>query len=272
MTDRSWEPEEIAEEIAAARAAGGRLAPFTTRFPDFDLGAAYRVAGILSCRRAARSPVVGRKIGFTNTSTWQDAGLAEPVWGSMFEDSVIRTGDDGEFPILPMSGSVEPKIECEVVLVLASEPPPGARGADVARHVAEVGLGFEVVDSSYPRWKMRPADAVATSALHHALAVGPLAPAGDPEELARKLTALRVSMTRHGVHAADGQGRLVMGNPLNALGALAGLTAAAGDPLRAGEIVTTGTLTPPLYCARGEVWQAEADGEALPSAAVVLVP
>ena len=272
MRDRTWEARDIADEIAAARATGGRLSPFTGRFADFDLDGAYRVAGILACQRAARSPVVGRKIGFTNRATWEGAGLTQPVWGSMFEETVIRTGDDSGFPILPMAGSVEPKIECEVVLALASEPPAGGRGAEVARHVAEAGLGFEVVDSPYPRWKMRPADAVATGGIHHALAVGPLVPAEDPEELTERLAGLRVAMTRDGVHAADGAGSLVMGNPLDALGALAGLAAAAGNPLRTGEIVTTGTLTPPLYCARGEVWQADAEGGALPAASVVLVP
>ena len=203
------------------------MSPFTGRFADFDLDGAYRVAGILACRRAARSPVVGRKIGFTNRATWEGAGLTQPVWGSMFEETVIRTGDDSGFPILPMAGSVEPKIECEVVLALASEPPAGGRGAEVARHVAEAGLGFEVVtpptpveDAARRRRRHR--------GIHHALAVGPLVPAEDPEELTERLAGLRVAMTRDGVHAADGAGSLVMGNPLDALGALAGLAAAAG--------------------------------------------
>lgn len=270
MANRVPDLETLADEVAAARRAGSRLTPFTSRFEGFDLPTAYRVAGILACRRAAHSAVIGRKIGFTNTSLWEAAGLAEPTWGSMYGDTVIRSGEADGVPTLSMAGTVEAKIECEVVLTLASAPPAGARGAAAARHVEEVGLGFEVVDSPYPGWDMRPADVVAAGGIHHGLAVGPLTPAGDPEELSRTLAALTVSMTRNGAHSADGSGSLVMGNPLDALGALAKMAADQGNPLRAGEIVTTGTLTPPLACAAGETYRAEAAGGVLAPVSVAL--
>ncbi len=270
MTERSWDPEAIADEVEAARRAGGRLVPFTDRFPDFDLEAAYQVSGILACRRAATSRLVGRKIGFTNKATWEGAGLAQPVWATLFADTVFRTGVDA-FPDVSMAGTVEPKIECEVVLTLRSTPAPGARGAEAARSVAEVGLGFEVADAPFPGWKMHPADAVATGGIHHALAVGPMVPAGDPERLSETLAALTIVMTCNFDHAADGAGRLVMGNPLDALGALADMAAARGAPLQPGEIVTTGTLTPPLDCAATEFYRSEAADEVLPAAGISLV-
>ena len=277
MTDPSFDPMAIAEEIIAARAAGGRLAPFTGRVSGFGLAEAYQVAGIVACRRAARSPVVGRKIGFTNPALWEKAGLTLPVWGSMFEESVTRTGPGGQAPAISMAGAVEPKIECEVVVVLRSTPGRGDRGAAVARHVAEIGLGFEVVDSPYPGWNMRPADAVAAGGIHHGLAVGPLVPVDDPEAAAAAMAALVVSMTRApaddpaaAVHVADGAGRMVLGNPLDAVGVLAEMAADQGNPLQAGEVITTGTLTPPLAAAAGECYRAEAAGRTLRTSAVVL--
>ena len=128
MTDLPFDPMAIAEEIIAARAAGGRLAPFTGRVSGFGLAEAYQVAGIVACRRAARSPVVGRKIGFTNPALWEKAGLTQPVWGSMFEESVLRTGPRGEAPTISMAGSVEPKIECEVGGGAPLGPEPGRPG------------------------------------------------------------------------------------------------------------------------------------------------
>lgn len=262
--------EAIADEIGRAREAGARLVPFSDRLAGFDLEAAYGVAGILACRRAARSPVVGRKIGFTNRALWEGAGLAEPVWGSMFEETVRRGA--GTDPVrLSLAGAVEPKIECEVVVVLASPPEPGEREAAVARRVSLVGLGFEVVDSLYPGWKMRPEDAVATGGLHHGLAVGELRPIGDPETASAALAGLRVAMERNGEPAAEGAGDLVLGNPLNAVGVLAEICAAQGNPLERGEIITTGTLTPPLDCRAGDRYAAEAAGEVLPPVSVALV-
>ena len=277
MTHPSFDPMAIAEEIIAARAAAGRLAPFTGRISGFGLAEAYQVAGIVACRRAARSPVVGRKIGFTNPALWEKAGLTLPVWGSMFEESVTRTGSSGQAPAISMAGAVEPKIECEVVVVLRSTPERGDRGAAVARHVAEIGLGFEVVDSPYPGWNMRPADAVAAGGIHHGLAVGPLVPVDDPEAVAAAMAALVVSMTRApaddpaaAVHVADGAGRMVLGNPLDAVGVLGEMAADAGNPLQAGEVITTGTLTPPLPATAGEFYGAAAAAEIVPSAEVVL--
>ena len=277
MTHPSFDPMAIAEEIIAARAAAGRLAPFTGRVSGFGLAEAYQVAGIVACRRAARSPVVGRKIGFTNSALWEKAGLTQPVWGSMFEESVTRTGSGGQAPAISMAGAVEPKIECEVVVVLRSTPERGERGAAVARHVAEIGLGFEVVDSPYPGWNMRPADAVAAGGIHHGLAVGPLVPVDDPEAVAAAMAALVVSMTRAPAddpaaaeHVADGAGRMVLGNPLDAVGVLGEMAAEQGNPLQAGEVITTGTLTPPLPAAAGEFYGATAAAEIVPSAEVVL--
>jgi 2-oxo-3-hexenedioate decarboxylase len=276
MTDSSFDPMAIAEEILAARAAGGRLAPFTGRVAGFGFDEAYRVAGIIACRRAARSPVTGRKIGFTNPALWEKAGLTHPVWGNMFEETVTRTGDGAGIPEIPMAGSVEPKIECEVVVVLRSVPERGDRGAAVARHVAEIGLGFEIVDSPYPGWNMRPADAVAAGGIHHGLAVGPTVPVTDPEATAAAMAALTVSMTRAAAddpeaaeHVADGAGRMVLGNPLDAVGVLVEMAADQGSPLAAGEVVTTGSLTPPLPAVAGELYRAEAGGT-LPPAAVAL--
>ena len=276
MPDPSFDPLKAAEEIIAAHAAGGRLVPLAGRVPGFDLDQAYRVAGIVACRRAARSPVTGRKVGFTNPALWENAGLAHPVWGNMFEETVTRTGPGGEPPAVSMTGSVEPKIECEVVVVLRSVPRRGDRGVSVARHVAEIGLGFEVVDSPYPGWNMSPADAVAAGGLHHGLAVGPLIPVTDPEATTAAMAALTVSMTlapaadpAAAEHVADGAGWMVLGNPLDAVGVLVEMAADHGSPLAAGEIVTTGSLTPPLPAAPGEFYRAEAAGT-LPPAAVTL--
>ena len=277
MPDPSFDPIPIAEEIIAARAAGARLVPFTDRVPGFGFDEAYQVAGIIACRRASRSPVIGRKIGFTNPSLWEKAGLGRPVWGNMYEETVTRAGPAGETPAGSMAGSVEPKIECEVVVVLRSVPERGDRGAAVARHVAEIGLGFEVVDSPYPGWNMTPADAVAAGGLHHRLAVGPLVPVTDPEATVAAMAALTVSMTRAAAadpkaaeHVADGEGRMVLGNPLDAVAALVEMAADHGSPLAAGEVVTTGSLTPPLPAVAGELYRAEAGGGALPAASVVL--
>ena len=99
----------------------------------------------------------------------------------------------------------------------------------------------------------------------------------DPEATAAAMATLTVSMSRAPAadpaaaeHVADGAGRMVLGNPLDAVGVLAEMAAAQGNPLRAGEIITTGTLTPPLSAEAGERYAADSVGDVLRAAAVVL--
>jgi 2-oxo-3-hexenedioate decarboxylase len=58
---------------------------------------------------------------------------------------------------------------------------------------------------------------------------------------------------------------LVLGSPLNALRYLVGLLARDphNPPLRAGEIVSTGTLTLAMPVKAGQVWTTQASGIAL---------
>ena len=64
---------------------------------------------------------------------------------------------------------------------------------------------------------------------------------------------------------------MVLGNPLDAVGALQKIVTEQGTPLAPGEIITTGTLTPPLPARAGERYRAEAAGGVLPPVEVALV-
>ncbi len=63
--------EAMAREIAAAQREVRQIAPFTTRYAQFDNHAAYQVARQLHERRIEDGWVAtGRKIGFTNPDMW----------------------------------------------------------------------------------------------------------------------------------------------------------------------------------------------------------
>jgi 2-keto-4-pentenoate hydratase len=62
--------------------------------------------------------------------------------------------------------------------------------------------------------------------------------------------------------AGEGSGKIVLGNPAKALAALGVITANQPQfaPLAAGEIISSGTLTPPPAIATGDVIRAEVAG------------
>jgi 2-oxo-3-hexenedioate decarboxylase len=120
-----------------------------------------------------------------------------------------------------------------------------------------VAHGYEIVQSIYPGWKFVPADTVVANAMHGALLVGTRhAFAPRRAQWLSELAAFEIDLYRNGELADRGGGAAVLGSPVAALGHLVALLAQdpVNRPLKAGEIVSTGTLTRALPVAAGETW------------------
>jgi 2-oxo-3-hexenedioate decarboxylase len=82
--------DQIAKEALAILGTGRQVAPFSSRYPAFDLAEAYEVASqVRDMRRARGENAIGRKIGFTNRAAWGGYGISGPIWNYMF-DSTVR--------------------------------------------------------------------------------------------------------------------------------------------------------------------------------------
>ncbi len=119
------------------------------------------------------------------------------------------------------------------------------------------------MQSIFPGWKFTAADAVAANGVHGRLLVGnrhPVAP--RKAQWLRELAAFEVVLSCDGTASQKGGGALVLGSPLNALRHLVGLLAKDqyNPPLRAGEIISTGTLTLAMPVAAGQTWSTKASG------------
>ena len=169
-------------------------------------------------------------------------------------------------PVLPLQGLAEPRIEPEIIFGLAEAPSPNMDEAALARCIDWVAHGYEIVQSIFPQWKFTPADTVAANGLHGALLIGKRH-AFQPRaaEWARELAAFDIDLYCNGALADRGHAANVLGSPVSALRHLVELLAedAVNPPLKAGEIVTTGTLTRALPIAPGETWTTKLRGIAL---------
>jgi 2-oxo-3-hexenedioate decarboxylase len=83
--------------------------------------------------------------------------------------------------------------------------------------------------------------------------------------LARALPAIEVALLKSGVRQIEGIGANVLDSPARALGFLADLLARQPfmQPLAAGEVVSTGTITDALPVKPGETWSTEITGLAV---------
>ena len=255
-----------ARTILAAQAEHRQIASLSGADSAFDLREAYRVAAEVRRLREGRGErVVGRKIGFTNTTIWDHYGVHAPIWGSVYDTTLGAGGG----PPLALAPFLEPRIEPEIVFGLARAPEPGMDAAALIACVGWAAQGFEIVQSLFPAWRFSAADTVAAFGLHGALVVGErvrIAP-GEAEAWIAALQAFGMDLLRDGEIADRGTAKNILGGgPLAALAHLVAVLAddPASPPLSAGEIVTTGTLTQALPVAAGETWRTRLTGLALP--------
>ena len=249
---------EIARSVLQALDERRQLAPF----PQLSLEAAYRVARLVRDMRVARGArVVGRKIGFTNRTIWDEYGVHAPIWGYVY-DSTIHALDDAA----RAADFVEPRIEPEIVFGLADAIGPEMSLVEIAERIAWVAHGFEIVQSLFPGWRFAAPDTVAAFGLHGGLWIGPRRPLAA-DELPR-LESFEIELFRNGERIDRGRAANVLDGPLHALRHLAQVLAEddKNPPLGKGEIVTTGTLTRAFPIAAGEVWTTRLHGFDLPAA------
>lgn len=261
--------DAIAGEAVALLGSGRQAAPFSTRHPGFGLEQAYRVTAAVRAKREARGErPVGRKIGFTNRTIWDEYDVHAPIWGYVYDTTVhdlVKVGDG-----FSLHGLVEPRIEPEVIFGLSRAPSAGMDEAALLGCIGWVAHGFEIVQSVFPDWKFAPADTVAAYGLHGALLIGPChaVPAGS--DWLGPLARFGIDLFRNSVQADHGRAENVLDGPLSALRHLVGLLAEdkVNPPLAAGEIVTTGTLTRAFPVAAGETWETRLSGIALEGARI----
>jgi 2-keto-4-pentenoate hydratase len=260
----------IARTVLAAVDGGRQVEPFTARNENFSEADAYAVAAKLRELRMARGEKpIGRKIGFTNRNIWAEYGVFQPFWGDVYSATLgdVEPGDRVEVSQLP-----EPRIEPEIVLGLERDLTPGMGIDAIAGSIGWVAHGFEFVQSIFPGWRFKAADCIADGGLHGRLFVGPKRTLSDKERgtLADDLSGLTIRLSKNGELADTGSGANVLDGPIQAL---AHLVAVLGKdrlspPLRAGEIVTTGTLTRAFPVLKGEYWATEIEGFDLPGLSV----
>jgi 2-oxo-3-hexenedioate decarboxylase len=238
--------------------------PLSARDPPLDLPTAYAVeAELTRLRRASGRTTVGRKVGYANKALWRALKLDTLVWAHMYDDTVIYA-DDGRASV-SVGRMCAPRIEPEVVFKLARPIEVGnVDAAAILGCVEWLAIGFEIVDSVFADWKFQPSDFVAAFGLHVGLVVG------EPQRLdasslpawVEKLGQFRVRVLRNGAPMAEGSGRNSLRSPALCLGELAAAIAkrVGEEPLVAGELVSSGTLTEALPISPGESWEVQVEG------------
>lgn len=262
------EVEALVQELMSAYQTGEMVSVLPSSRPGFDLNAAYAVeARLKQLRESAGHRAVGRKVGYANKAVWRLLKLETLVWSHMYDDTVHhRENNEAALAIAhPRSLKIEPEI------VFGLKEPIVSAGLDAAGALEctdWIALGFEIIDCPFTGWQFQPGDFVASFGLHAALVVGEKTHL-RPELIAKlvdELPRFSVRMFKNGEFLEEGSGKNSLRSPALCLAELGGaiLRRFPEQPLRAGEIISSGTLTAGHATERGDVWKAEVTGIVLP--------
>ena len=246
--------EALARELVALHDAPRELPPWSERYPGLTPEAGYAAARRLHSHRMAQGwQPRGRKIGFTNRTLWARYGVHEPMWGTVYDRTLVFAQEDRAR--IPLTGLVQPRIEPEVCFGLKAAPQGRSPEALLAA-ISWVAHSIEIVQCHHPGWKVTIADCTTDNGLHGRLVVGTRVDIASLDGLEDKLPSLEVTLSRAGVVVDRGVGANVLGSPLESLGYLVELLSRqpGAPPLAAGEVVTTGVLTDAHPVAPGETW------------------
>ena len=237
---------EAARILWDARGAGRRIPALPRGCRPASLDEGYAIERAVAERSG--SGAVGWKIAATSEAGQAHIGVDGPIAGRLLESGRYHGGADIAAGSLHM-GVAEAEFAFRMGRDLPSRGAPFPPDA-VMEGVDALHLAIEIPDSRFEDFAVAGApQLVADSACAHLFVLGPAAPDGwRTIDLASHPVVLRIN----GADASAGSGANVLGDPRIALAWIANDRAERGEPLRAGEIVTTGTCVTPAAVRPGD--------------------
>jgi 2-keto-4-pentenoate hydratase len=268
------EAESLARELMSAYETGQMVPVVPSARPGFDLNTAYEVESTLKrLHEADGHRAVGHKVGYANKAMWRALKLETLVWAHMYDDTVHYS--DSNSAVLTLRHSRSLKVEPEIVFGLKQAVGEGSDAAAALASADWLAIGFEIIDCPFPEWKFQPSDFVASFGLHAALVIGERMQVRPDliSSLVNQLQQFKVRVSKHGEFVEEGSGRNSLKSPALCLAELGGAIARRfpDQPLTAGEIVSSGTLTAGHPASKGDVWTVEVEGLALPPLTLTLL-
>ena len=221
---------------------------------DIDQAYAIQQAFVVRMLHDEGGQAIGYKIGCTNPLAQDLLGVEEPFYGRILSSSVLPSGAALRREHVNLCC-----IEAELAFELAEDLPVAAAPYDpdgVASAVAHLMGAIEIVDSRFEDWtRVGAASLIADNGCVGHWIEG----AAVAQWRHLELDQLSVELIANDQVVRTGSGADVMEHPLNALAWLANVLCFSGSMLKAGDVVSTGTMIDVYFAAPGDRLQARFD-------------
>ncbi|MEN3379437.1 MAG: hypothetical protein V7604_4792 [Hyphomicrobiales bacterium] len=188
-------------------------------------------------RIAAGEKPIGWKVGLGAPPAMERLRIKAPLIGFMMEKSLLENG-----ATVSLAGWTKPVAEPEVAVHMGKDLPGGADRATAIAAIAGIGPAIELADLNPP-----PDDVEVTLAgniFHRHVILG----RSDTARAGAKLAGISGHVFRRGALAArQGNVEQLIGEMIGIVVHVAGTLDAYGETLRAGDVIITGSIVPPLF-------------------------
>lgn len=245
---------ELGDELFDALSQRRMIDPLTEREPEITIEDAYHVSLRMVNRRVeSGESIIGKKIGVTSKAVQNMLNVHQPDFGYLTDRMVYGNGDE-----MPISEQlIQPRAEGEIAFMLKRDLiGPGVSNADVLRATEAVIPCFEIVDSRIRDWQIKIQDTVADNASCGLFVLGDKAV--DPRKV--DLATAGMVVEKNGELLSTGAGAAALGSPVNCVAWLANTLGSFGIPLKAGEVILSGSLVPLEPVVAGDFMRVEIGG------------
>lgn len=193
-------------------------------------------------RIAAGEQPLGWKVGFGAPAAMEKLGITAPLVGFLTDRALIASG-----ATFSVTGWTKPVAEPEIAVHLGRDLPGGADRDTVIAAISGLGPAIEIADLDHP-----PDDVeriLAGNIYQRNIILG----AQDVSCAGCVLDGLVGRVFRNGTEVANTSDPQAMtGELIDIVRHVADTLAAFGERLRAGQIIITGSIVPPLWVEAGE--------------------
>jgi len=199
-------------------------------------------------RIAAGEKPLGWKVGLGAPATMQRLGLAAPVVGYLMQRALLLSGSTASF-----NGFTKPVAECEIAVRMARDLGAGVSADDAAAAVKEIFPAIELADFDPPPTPDN-LDAVLAGDIYqrHVILCGNTRSGAATSGLTSRLIRRGTDVAR----STDPEA--LTGKLPDIVAHVANTLAAFGGKLLAGDVIITGSITPPIVLEAGETGLAHA--------------
>jgi 2-keto-4-pentenoate hydratase len=187
-------------------------------------------------RIAAGEKPIGWKVGLGAPAAMQRLGLTAPVVGFLMQKAILPGGGSTSF-----KGYTKPVAECEIAVRMAKDLAAGASSNDALAAIKEIVPAIELADFDPPPTP-DTLDAVLAADIYSRHVIF-----GGASRAGGGVAGLTSRLIRRGVESASTTDpEALTGKLTDIVAHVANTLAAYGEKLSAGDVIITGSITPPI--------------------------